>query len=215
MYWDLRGVFADVCPDARLATNIDNDLGLSWVSHEEHGVAMNKLLPVILAAFLAVSACAGEPKATALSPLKVNLDEIVARGVVHPVNGLTAAGQPDEASLKVFADSGYAAVIDLRTAGEERGLDEPAVVEELGMDYVSLPIGRDGISFENARSLDELIKSYEGPVLVHCGSSNRVGALLALRASLDGADDAAALDVGLEGGLTGLESKVREVLATD
>jgi protein tyrosine phosphatase (PTP) superfamily phosphohydrolase (DUF442 family) len=114
----------------------------------------------------------------------------------------------------VFAKSGYVAVIDLRTAGESRGLDESTVVEDLDMDYVSLPIGPDGISFENARTLDELIKGYEDPVLVHCGSSNRVGALLALRASLDGADDEAALAAGREGGLTRLEPTVLEVLKT-
>ncbi len=175
---------------------------------------MNRSLLPTLFFILALAACAGEPEVTSTSPLKVDLDEVVANGVVHPVDGLTAAGQPDLASFTVFADSGYAAVIDLRTAGEARGLDEPAVVERLGMDYVTLPIGRDGISFENARSLDELIKRYEGPVLVHCGSSNRVGALLALRASLDGADDAAALNAGREGGLTRLEPKVLEVLKT-
>lgn len=175
---------------------------------------MNRSFLTTLGVLLALAACAGEPEDTSASPLKVDLDEIIADGVVHPVDGLTAAGQPNLASFTVFRDSGYAAVIDLRTAGEARGLDESAVVEELGMDYVSLPIGRDGISFENARSLDELIKRYEGPVLVHCASSNRVGALLALRASLDGADDAAALEAGKEGGLTRLEGTVREVLAT-
>ena len=176
---------------------------------------MNKSLVAMLGLLLALSACAAEPDATTLSPLKGDLDDVVANGVVQPVDGITAAGQPDEAALKVFADSGYAAVIDLRTEGEARGLDEPAVVERLGMDYVSLPITGDGISFDNARTLDELIKGYEGPVLVHCGSSNRVGALLALRASLKGADDSAALEAGKEGGLTGLEGKVRDVLATD
>ena len=142
-----------------------------------------------------------------------NLAEVVAAGTVAPVNGITSAGQPDEAALRVFADSGYAAVIDLRTAGEDRGLDERAVVEELGMEYVSLPVGRDGIIFENAQALDELIAGYDKPVLLHCGSANRVGALLALRESMKGADDEAALDAGREGGLTGLEGKVREALS--
>jgi len=49
-------------------------------------------------------------------------------------------------------------------------------------------------------------------VLVHCGSGNRVGALLALRASLDGADDEKALALGREGGLSSLEGVVRERL---
>ena len=176
---------------------------------------MNKRLLAILSFLLVITACAGEPEVSEASPLKVDLDAVVAAGVVTPVDGITAAGQPDEAALKVFAESGYAAVIDLRTAGESRGLDESAVVEALGMDYLSLPIGRDGISFENAKSLDELINSYAGPVLVHCGSSNRVGALLALRASLDGADDEAALEIGRAGGLKNLEGRVVEILNED
>lgn len=176
---------------------------------------MNKRLLAILGFLLVITACAGEPEISEASPLKVDLDAVVAAGVVTPVDGITAAGQPDEAALKVFAESGYAAVIDLRTAGESRGLDEPAVVEALGMDYLSLPIGRDGISFESAKSLDELISRYDAPVLVHCGSSNRVGALLALRASLEGADDEAALETGRVGGLKSLEGRVREVLGED
>jgi len=113
----------------------------------------------------------------------------------------------------VFADSGYAAVIDLRTETENRGLDEEAVVEGLGMEYVSMPIANPAeINLENARRLDELLKSYDAPVLIHCGSSNRVGALLALRASLNGADDKDALKVGKDGGLTRLEGRVIEVL---
>jgi uncharacterized protein (TIGR01244 family) len=176
---------------------------------------MNRTLLIGVSALLILSACASETERANASPLKVDLSNIVETGVVRAVDGITAAGQPDEAALKVFAENGYAAVVDLRTAGESRGLDEEAVVEELGMDYVSLPIGSDGISFENARSLDELISQYDAPVLVHCGSSNRVGALLALRASLKGASNDAAIEMGRKGGLTGLEPAVREVLSAD
>lgn len=149
------------------------------------------------------------------APLKVDLDTVVKSGMVHPVDGITAAGQPDEAALKVFAEQGYTTVIDLRTEGEDRGLDEATAVRELGMSYVLLPIGRDSINFENAKALDKLIAEAGGPVLVHCGSANRVGALLALRKSLAGADDATALEYGKEGGLTSLEAQVKELLSAD
>jgi uncharacterized protein (TIGR01244 family) len=92
-------------------------------------------------------------------------------------------------------------------------MDEKAEVESLGMDYVLFPIeNRAAISFDNAAELDKLIESYDAPVLIHCGSGNRVGALLALRQSLNGADDEAAVAYGKEGGLTGLEIVVRERL---
>lgn len=174
---------------------------------------MNRILLISVISILALSACAGETEITHVTPLKVDLGEVVETGVVRPVDGISAAGQPDESAFRIFAANGYAAVVDLRTAGESRGLDEQAVVESLGMDYVSLPIGSDGISFDNARALDELLSSYDAPVLVHCGSSNRVGALLALRASLAGADDDTAIEVGKKGGLTGLEPTVREALS--
>ncbi|HSN52170.1 MAG TPA: sulfur transferase domain-containing protein [Woeseiaceae bacterium] len=151
-----------------------------------------------------------------VSSLKVDLAKVVELGTVSPVNGITSAGQPDAAAFEVFADAGYATVIDLRGEGEDRGFDEAALLEELGLHYVTLPIENgDAISFENARKLDALLQEYPGPVLVHCGSGNRVGALLALRASLDGADDESALALGREGGLTGLESVVQERLAGD
>jgi uncharacterized protein (TIGR01244 family) len=176
---------------------------------------MNRILLIVIGNWLALSACAGDIDVASSSPLKVDLNNVVETGVVRPVNGITAAAQPDEAALAVFAKNGYVAVLDLRTAGEDRGLDEKAVVEGLGMDYVLFPVDRDGISFENATALDELIDSHEGPILVHCASSNRVGALLALRASINGADDVVALEIGKAGGLKSLEGRVREILNED
>lgn len=134
----------------------------------------------------------------------------------EPAGGITAAGQPNEAGLKELADSGYAAVIDLRTDGEERGLDEQTVVEGLGMEYVSLPIaGQDGINFDTAETLDRILARYDQPVLIHCGSGDRVGALLALREKRNGADDEAALQFGRQAGMTSLEETVRARLAED
>ena len=177
---------------------------------------MLRHISALLLITLAFGVAADETDFGPVSSLKVDLQKVVELGTVSPVDGVTSAGQPDEAALEVFADAGYATVIDLRGEGEDRGFDEAAVVEGLGLHYVALPIeNSDAVSFENARKLDELLQQYPGPVLVHCGSGNRVGALLALRASLGGADDDSALALGREGGLTGLESLVQERLAGD
>ena len=152
----------------------------------------------------------------AASPLKVDLTAVVESGAVKPVDGISTAAQPSEAALQVFAEQGYTTVIDLRGVGEDRGFDEEAAVEALNMDYLAFPIsGREAISFENAARLSDLIENAKGPVLLHCASSNRVGALLALRQSLAGADDEEALAVGRRGGLTSLETRVKEVLADE
>lgn len=121
--------------------------------------------------------------------------------------------QPDRAVLEAAAAGGFAAVVDLRLPGEERGIDEAAVVEELGMRYVSLPIGPpEDVTWENASTLDDVLAGVDGPVLLHCASGNRVGALFALRASARGATPDEALAVGKEAGLTRYETAVRERL---
>ncbi len=173
-----------------------------------------QLLMLIVVAVFSAATFAND--AAAGSPLKVDLKVVVSTKEVTPVDGLSAAGQPDETALRIFAENGYKTVIDIRTAGENRGLDEAAVVDKLGMKYINLPIAGPGaISFRNARLLDDLLASAEGPVLLHCASGNRVGALLALGRALNGADAEEALEYGREGGMTRLEGRVREILAEE
>jgi uncharacterized protein (TIGR01244 family) len=180
-----------------------------------------KALPLVLFA-LAVISCASTVETAAEAPaemsaaMNTSIADIVAAGKATPVDGITSTGQPTEEALKVFADSGYVAVIDLRTAEEERGIDEPAAVEAAGMSYISLPVaGADGVTFENSARLDEYLARFAGPVVVHCGGGNRVGALLALRQHLKGDDAETSVAYGKEGGLTRLEPKVREALGAD
>ena len=174
---------------------------------------MRNITATILLTMLAFPVQAGEDEPS----IHVDLDKVREEGVVAPVDGITSAGQPDEAALDVFAESGYTVVIDMRGPDEDRGIEDfEDVVEATGMSYVPFPIvGRDAISFDNAQKLDALLQDQDGPVLIHCGSGNRVGALLALRKSLAGADDEEAIAYGKDAGMTRLEPVVREVLETD
>ncbi len=132
------------------------------------------------------------------------------------LDGITSLGQPSAAGLADLARTGNVAVIDLRGPDEERGLEERAAVEELGMEYVSLPItGTANISYENAARLRQIIGEFNQPVAIHCASGNRVGALLALGAKLNGAEDEVALSIGRDSGLTSLESTVLQRLEED
>jgi uncharacterized protein (TIGR01244 family) len=131
----------------------------------------------------------------------------------EPLPGITTSGQPDQESLDKLAQAGYVAVIDLRAASEDRGFDEKSVVESLGMNYISIPVsGAGGVSYDNAALLDQTLSGIEGPVLLHCASSNRVGALLSLREKLNGSSAEEALELGLAAGLTSLRPTVEEQL---
>lgn len=145
--------------------------------------------------------------------LHVDINSLHHSDELQPVEGLTTAGQPDEDAFRLVAGAGYEAVIDLRGDDEPRGLDEAALLEELGLEYERLPItDAAAVNAENAARLDELLAQFDGPVLIHCASGNRVGALLALRKSQQGADDDAALAYGRKAGLASLEPVVRERL---
>lgn len=170
---------------------------------------MRKLAFITIVLF-AFSAWAGEGE----QGIHVDLDKVVDAGEVKPVDGITSAGQPNAQALEVFADLGYAVVVDMRGPNEDRGMDDFAgAVEVTGMHYIAFPVvGKDAISFETAAELDALLGEIDGPVLLHCGSGNRVGAVLALRESLKGASDEEALAYGKDAGMTRLEPRVREVL---
>ncbi|HEV7272215.1 beta-lactamase hydrolase domain-containing protein [Pseudoxanthomonas sp.] len=132
----------------------------------------------------------------------------------QPRAGLHTGGQPSLEDLARVQSQGVRTVIDLRGAQEDRGYDAAAEARRLGMAYVALPIaGKDDISPANARALQDLLKAQEGDVLLHCASGNRVGALLALGAALEGASQEDALTLGRAAGLTSLEPVVLEQLA--
>lgn len=165
----------------------------------------------ILAAF-AIAGCASAPADEPVVTLPIS--EIKADASALPATGYVSTGQPDEDVLRAAAAAGYVAVVDLRTMDEPRGIDERALTEQLGMTYVSLPVGspRD-VTYENAAELDRVLAAMPGPVLLHCASGNRVGALFALRAKAAGASDEEALEKGRQAGLTRFEPVVRERLA--
>jgi uncharacterized protein (TIGR01244 family) len=177
-----------------------------------------------LVAVVLVSACGGraeESTAVAAEPMPSAVPT-AAREELAPAellpdgrrleDGLLVGGQPSLEQLERLGSLGYRTVITLRT--EEEGGPTGREVEALGLSYLRLPVdGAADINEEKARTLDLVLEQVQGPVVLHCGSGNRVGALLALRAHfVDGASPAEALRVGREAGLTGLEPVVRERL---
>ena len=115
---------------------------------------------------------------------------------------IVTAGQPTEDQLASAAREGVQTVINLRPEGEFNEYDEARAVAEAGMRYVVIPVaGPDDINDASARQLDEALAGGK-PALVHCASSNRVGALMAYRARyLHDAAPADALQIGLDTGL--------------
>ncbi len=137
--------------------------------------------------------------------------EIAIRNAKTPAPGVLTGGQPTPEQLEQAAKAGYHTVVNLRGKGEGDGWDEAAAARELGLEYVAIPIASaEDLTEENARRLAEILDDPERrPMIVHCASGNRVGALFALEAFLvDGKSGETALQIGLDAGLTSL----REVM---
>ncbi len=130
------------------------------------------------------------------------------------------AGQPAQADLKTFAEMGIKTVINLRTPPEVEALDfdEKAAAEAAGMTYINAPMGKQMLPRPELEKLFATIDAARksGPVLIHCASSNRVGAVWgAYRGLTQGlsADDAVA-----EGKAAGLrapafDTAIRELMS--
>jgi uncharacterized protein (TIGR01244 family) len=83
-------------------------------------------------------------------------------------------GQPTERALRELKAQGVTTVVNLRTPPEMKSavrFDEEALVKELGMRYVYIPMrGNDEFPYSPA-ALDrfaEAVKSTDGKVLLHC-----------------------------------------------
>jgi protein tyrosine phosphatase (PTP) superfamily phosphohydrolase (DUF442 family) len=95
-------------------------------------------------------------------------------------------GQPNAAQLRALKDAGGEIVLDVRDPMEPRPIDEPALVRQLGMQYVNIPVGAgslNGATLE--RILAVLREAGDRTVFFHCGSGNRVGGALIPHLILD------------------------------
>ena len=161
------------------------------------------LLLIVASALFLSSAAAGQDREKldkrqqALKedvPHLLCLDERIATG-----------GQPKDSAYSKLAAEGFRAVLNLRT--ESEGVDlkhEQEEIEKAGLRYISIPFVS---SAPKDDKVDQFIKAVKDnnnqPILIHCGSANRVGALWMIYRVVDqGWTEEKALDEAIRIGLT-------------
>ncbi|AKT43556.1 beta-lactamase hydrolase domain-containing protein [Chondromyces crocatus] len=164
-------------------------------------------LPLLLAACKA-EAPAPEPTGAPSTAISIEGLDLHA-----PLPDLLTSGQPSAAQWASLRDRGVTTVINLRPTDELPGRDVAAEVAAAGLRYHPLPIaGARDITFENAALVQSWLDAASGKVLLHCASSNRSGALVALMASRKGMEKERALELGRAAGMTSTEARVRELV---
>jgi uncharacterized protein (TIGR01244 family) len=168
---------------------------------------MKRLPLFLLVSALSFAGCATQAPTTELPDIA---------DVVSPAPGVLSAGRLALADIQRVRDAGIRQVIDLTPDAETPAFDEAAAVRAAGLAYANLPLGGPAdLTHENVRTFDALLRAAKRPVLVHCASGNRVGAMAALRAAwMDGRPAEEAITIGKAWGLKGLEAEVRHRIET-
>ena len=104
------------------------------------------------------------------------------RGVANACQilpNVITGGQPTAAQLRALKDAGGKIVLDVRDPMEPRLVDEPALVRELGMEYVNVPVRAGSLDDATMEGILSVLRgSGDLTVFFHCGSGNRVGGAL-------------------------------------
>lgn len=133
---------------------------------------------------------------------------------LHTLNNIFLASQPSPADFEQAKNGGIRTVINLRHEDETKDFNERDVIKRLGLNYYnpafSGPAELTDHIFDRTR---ELLRDAERPILLHCSSANRVGAIwLAYRVL----DNGLSVDQALtEARTVGLKSPAYEQIARD
>lgn len=167
---------------------------------------MRRTLHRIAVCTILASGCTLPPTRTAVPAVS---------NAVSPARGIVAAGRLRAEDLEALRGAGIRYVIDLTPDAETADFDEAHAVRAAGLGYANLPLhGGADLTRDNVLAFDRLLRAAPRPVLVHCASGNRVGAMAALRAAwVDRRSAEDAIAIGKAWGLKGLEGEVRRRLA--
>jgi uncharacterized protein (TIGR01244 family) len=159
--------------------------------------------------FALLSACQSAPPA---DPQRFH-----ALGIVYsftPTPDVFCSGQPTPDQFAQLQAVGVQRVVCLRSAQEDGSGWEEAKAAELGLEFVRVPVeGATGLTVDNAAAMARHLDGAAGAVLVTCGTSNRVGALFALKARfLDDQSPEEALAIGRSCGLSKAEPLIARMV---
>jgi len=132
------------------------------------------------------------------------------RGVANACQilpNVITGGQPTAEHLKALKEAGGGIVLDLRDSMEPRPVDEAALVRQLGMEYVNVPVRAGSLDDPTLERILSVLRGAGGrTVFFHCGSGNRVGGALIPYFILDeGMEEQDAVDQAMRVGLRSAE----------
>ncbi len=176
----------------------------------------------LLAGFFgcALASCSGPAKQDAADNASTNPASAATKLALYkqsaPLDNVLCSGQPSEDQFGTLKAAGVSRVLHLRLAKEKGTGWEEERAKDAGVEFVRLEIaGKNGLTRENVEAFAKFMaKETTGTTLVSCGSSNRVGAMFALKAFwLDKMPRDEALALGKKAGMLSLTPVVEQLTA--
>jgi len=141
-----------------------------------HRAAASLVLALLMAyAGFAGSDCDREDPLTQTTPQKIDDLEAEVDGGLYLDGRVYISGQPTEAVFAELGGRGLTVVVNTRTPEEVEDresvpFDEEKTVRDLGMSYVSIPLGGEEHPYQPTavQQLAEVLSSENGRVLIHC-----------------------------------------------
>ena len=165
----------------------------------------------VISIALVLAACGGE-RVTVADPVACDIPGLQN---CRQSGDVVFSSQPSPAAFEQLKNQGFTTVVSTRGL-TELDWDERALVESLGMRFVQIPMENPvtGITDAQVTALDSVLTAQQGPIVLHCGSGNRVAGLWgAWLAERNGVDRAEALRLAELAGMTrvrpALEQRLR------
>ena len=108
---------------------------------------------------------------------KAERPDLYGPNATSPEPGVLLAGQPTGEQIQLAAEDGYKTLIDLRPPEEPRGFDEVEAARLTGLVYVNLPVNPATLDQATIDRFLAALKKAQKPVLIHCSTGSRTGAL--------------------------------------
>jgi protein tyrosine phosphatase (PTP) superfamily phosphohydrolase (DUF442 family) len=120
---------------------------------------------------------------------------------------VVTGGQPTAEQLNALKEAGGNIVLDLRDPMEPRPVDEAALVRELGMEYINIPVRAGSLDDSTLEHILAVLRgARDRTVFFHCGSGSRVGgALIPYFILNQGLEEQDAVDQAMRVGLRSAE----------
>lgn len=163
-----------------------------------------------LVSLAAAASCAAAPSC----PVSVDPSLMINYRVVKP--GLAVSGKISDAGLAQLKALGFKTILNLRTE-QEGAKAEEAAVKAQGLRYEWVPVTADTLSLDDVSRVERVLDDpAAAPILFHCASANRVGAVWAIIQVRRGKTLADALEDGRAVGLThpAMAELVKRLVAT-